>query len=574
MTPSGSGPGLSHWRPDPVAFEPTTVGGILRTAAASTPDAPALVEGSGDPAARRRWSYLDLWRDAARAADALAARFAPGERVAVSALSRPESLILTYAAGLAGLVLVPANPALRAAELTHVLGQSGAAGLFVGDGEGDGRAAVVARIRPELPALREVVAFERWDEFCGGGPASGDQASGDPAPGDPASGDPAPGDIAQLVYTSGTTGAPKGALLTHGGMTNAARLGAERFGIRPDDVYVDTMPLYHVGGQVVPFSVCQRGGTVVLPRRFDPAVVLDLLETEGGTLTCGVPTMLLALIDHPDFPRRDLSRLRAVSSGGAVVPTELIAHIEASLGVQTAVVFGQTEACGFISQTALDDRAEDKAGTLGRPLPGVEARVVRHEPDGTQGHGAGPAGDAADGGPDGWIERRDRRTVVPVGEVGELEVRARNVMVGYHELPGETAAALDPEGWLATGDLVTMDDRGFLRIVGRVKDMIVSGGENIYPAEVEAVLGSHPDIGLAAVVGVPDPRWGERPVGVVSAAAGRACDPAELERWLRDRLAPYKVPRRWLVVDEFPMTASGKIQKFALRDRILSDGSL
>jgi fatty-acyl-CoA synthase len=302
------------------------------------------------------------------------------------------------------------------------------------------------------------------------------------------------------------------------------------------------MPLFHVGGQVVSFQLCQLSATAVLVPAFDPGLVLELVETESATLTCGVPTMLLALVDHPDFSRRDLSSLRSVSGGGAVVPAELVAHIERALGVQFAVVFGQTEACGFISQTRLDDSDEDKGATLGSPLPGVGARVVDPESG----------------------------VVVGRGEVGELEVRGPNVMAGYHELPEETAAAIGPGGWLRTGDLVTMDDRGYLRMTGRLKEMIVSGGENIFPVEIEAVLLEHPDVAQAAVVGVPDQRWGEAAVAVIVPAAARTPDPPDLEAFLRDRMAAFKVPRRWAFVEELPRTASGKVQKHVVRDALVA----
>jgi fatty-acyl-CoA synthase len=507
----------------------TTVGGILRAAARRSPDTTALVAAPAEPALRRRWTYRELLADAERAAGALAARFEPAERVAVVAPSIPESLILTYAAALAGMVLVPVNPALRAGELRHVLGQSGCSGAFVvPEHRGFDVMGTVQTLRPDLPTLRAVVAFDDWEEFC-----SSPVRGGPPRP-------VAPDDVAQLVYTSGTTGAPKGALLTHRGMTNAARFGATRFGMRPGDVYVQTMPLFHVGGQVVSFQLCQLSATAVLVPAFEPGLVLELIESEQATLTCGVPTMLLGLVEHPDFSRRDLSSLRAVSGGGAVVPAALVRHIEEALGVQFAVVFGQTEACGFISQTHLDDSDEDKGETLGRPLPGVGARVV----------------DPTRGGP------------VARGAVGELEVRGPNVMVGYHELPQASAAAIGPDGWLRTGDLVTMDARGYLRMTGRVKEMIVSGGENIFPVEIENALAEHPEVAQVAVVGVPDDRWGEAAVAVVVPSAHGSPDPAVLEAFLRDRLAAFKVPRRWVLVDELPRTASGKVQKHVVREQL------
>jgi fatty-acyl-CoA synthase len=521
----------------------TTVAGILRQAAQQAPDVTALVQGVSDPAKRRRWTYAELASAAEQVAEALAARFDPGERVAVWAPSLPESLLLTYASAMASLVLVPVNPALRAGEVTHVLRQSGSSGIFlVPEFRGNDLAGTLASVRAELPALRHVVPLtgEGWEEFCAIPSTGTGRTTGGSGP--VARSGPRPDDVAQLIYTSGTTGAPKGALLTHRGMTNAARFGAVRFGLRPGDVYVHTMPLHHVGGQVVSFQICQQRATAVLLESFDPGLVLELIDTERATLTCGVPTMLVAMIEHPDRPRRDLTSLRAVSGGGSVVPTELIRHIEDTLDVRFTVVFGQTEACGFISQTELDDPDEEKAATLGRALPAVEVRVVEPGTD----------------------------TVLPGGVVGELEVRGPNVMAGYHDLPVETAEAVSPDGWLRTGDLVTMDDGGVLRIVGRRKEMIVSGGENLFPVEIENALSAHRDVVQAAVVGVPDRRWGEAAVAFVRLGPGATTDGVGLEWFLRQHLAAFKVPRHWVFVESFPLTASGKIQKFVLRDRFVA----
>jgi fatty-acyl-CoA synthase len=501
---------------------------------------PALVHGAPHPGRRRRWTYAQLGAAAERAAAALATRFEPGERVAVWAPSLPESLVLTYASAMAAVVLVPVNPALRAAEITHILRQSGASGIFlVPEFRGHDLAGTLESVRADLPDLREVVSLtgDGWESFCTAA-ADAAQASG-AGSGLLARRAPRPDDVAQLIYTSGTTGAPKGALLTHRGMTNAARFGALRFGMKAGDVYVHTMPLHHVGGQVVSFQICQQRATAVLLESFDAGLVLELIESERASLTCGVPTMLLAMIEHADRPGRDLTSLRTVSGGGSVVPTELIRHIEDTLAVRFTVVFGQTEASGFISQTELDDSDEEKAAGLGRPLPAVEARVVHPGTD----------------------------SVVPWGAVGELEVRGPNVMAGYHDLPADTAAAISADGWLRTGDLVTMDGTGVLRMVGRSREMIVSGGENLYPVEIENALSAHPDVAQAAVVGVPDRRWGETVVAFVRLVPGSGVDGVGLEGFLRERLAGFKVPRRWVFVESFPLTASGKIQKFVLRDR-------
>ena len=295
--------------------------------------------------------------------------------------------------------------------------------------------------------------------------------------------------------------------------------------------------------------VVQALATNVLVTQFDAGVQLDLLEAERATHTVGVPTMFQDVIDHPTFGERDVSALRALSTGGAPVPVEIVRHLERSLGVRATIIFGQTETCGYISQTFPDDDPADKATTVGPPLPQLEARVVDPEAEG--------------GG------------VVPVGEVGELQVRGVGLMAGYFDEPEQTAAAIEPDGWLHTGDLVTMDDRGYLRVTGRLKDMIVTGGVNVYPAEIEAVIAGHPRVAGVAVIGVPHDRWGEAVVAVVRPtarpASGDGPDPLaveQLERYARERLASHKIPKRWVVTDELPMTASGKVQKFLLRENL------
>jgi fatty-acyl-CoA synthase len=508
----------------------STVAGILREAARDAPDRVALVAGTADPAARVRRTYADVEADAEVVARALAARFEPGERIAVLAPSTPESFVLSFAAAMARLVLVPMNPALRADEVAHVLAKSGAAAAFcVADHRGNDVAGNLESIRPELPQLRDLVGFADWPDWLAAG-ATDDRLLPPPEP----------DDVAQIVFTSGTTGAPKGAMLTHRGMTNASRLGGIRFALGPGDVYVNTIPLFHVGGQGVTFQIVQARATNMLVPQFDAGLHLELLECERATHTVGVPTMWVAVMDHPDFTQRDLSALRCLSTGGAAVPAEMIRHAEATLGVQTTIVFGQTEACGYVSQTFLDDAPDDKAETVGTLLPQLEGRVVDPE------HGE----------------------VVAVGDVGELQIRGFGVMAGYFHEPDATAETIDADGWLHTGDLATMDDRGYVRITGRLKDMIVTGGVNVYPAEIEAAIALHPAVAEVAVVGMPDRRWGETVVAVVRPVDGSEPTDAALAAFARERLAPYKVPKRWVFTDELPMTASGKVQKFLVRERL------
>jgi fatty-acyl-CoA synthase len=279
---------------------------------------------------------------------------------------------------------------------------------------------------------------------------------------------------------------------------------------------------------------------------FDPALVLELIEAERAAVLLGVPTMMIAILDHPDVARRDLSSLRVAVSGGAPVPAELVRRAEARFGVRFSIVFGTTECCPLLTQARLDDSEQDRAETLGSPLPQTEIQIA----------------DIATGGP------------VPVGQPGELCARGYMVLRGYHNAPEATAAAIDAEGWYHTGDLASIDSRGYLRIEGRIKDMIIRGGENIYPRELEELLFAHPAVAEAADVGIPDPRWGEVIAAFVRPAPGQPAPAAEeLRAYCREHLAPYKTPAHWVFLDAFPMTASGKIQKYKLRESFTEDQS-
>jgi acyl-CoA synthetase (AMP-forming)/AMP-acid ligase II len=499
----------SYWPAD--VSEPvleTTVGGILRAAAAAQPGSPAMVAGVPDPAARRRWTYAELLAEAERAARALTARFAPGERLAVWAPNLPEWVILEYAAALAGLVLVTVNPALRPAELAYVLNQSGASGIFLIPEFRSPMAQFLDEVRPELPALREVVYFTDWADFLATAPAQAVLP------------EVRPDDLAQIQYTSGTTGFPKGAELHHRGLTNNARFWTERIAMRPGDVYVNPMPLFHTAGCAMGVLGAAQSLAVHVPvLAFDPGLVLELFEAERAAMFVGVPTMIIAMLGHPDFERRDLSSIRVAASGGAPVPAELVRQVEERLGARFSIVFGTTECSPLLTVVRLDASAEERAETLGTPLPQTEIQIA----------------DVATGAP------------VPVGEIGEVCARGYMVMRGYHDAPEATAAAIDAEGWYHTGDLASMDGRGCLRVEGRIKDMIIRGGENIYPREIEEALYAHPAVAEAAVVGVPDATWGEVAAAFVRPVPGQPPPaPEELRAWCRDRLAPYKTPMHWV----------------------------
>lgn len=518
----------AHWiadTSDPVLE--TTLGEALRTAAATFGDRLALVEGTGP--AGRRWTYRELLAECERTAQALAGRFSPGERVAIFAANCPEWVMVEFGAALAGLTLVTVNPAFLPKEVAYVLGQSKASGVIVQNQyRGRDLCAVVEEARADLPTLRDVLPLDDWAAFVSRAPAR-------PLP------QVTPFDIAQIQYTSGTTGFPKGAQLTHRGLANNGRFYARALGAGPDDIWVNPMPMFHTAGcGLVTLGALQTGGRHVLPPAFDPALMLALFEAERGTLMLSVPTMLIRMLDHPDAQTRNVSAWRLASLGGAPVPPELVRRAGETFGIKVAIGFGQTEASPYLTHTVPDDPHPDWIETVGPPLPQTEIKVV----------------DPATG------------ETLGLGETGEICARAPGVMAGYFDNPGATAQALDAEGWLHTGDLGSMDASGYCRIEGRLKDMIIRGGENIYPREIEDVLFTHPGVASAAVVGIPDAEWGEQVAAFVQSRPGHTLDAADLSSFCRAHLAPFKVPRLWRIVDQFPQTASGKIQKFVLRDML------
>jgi fatty-acyl-CoA synthase len=511
---------MSYWPADTSApLLDTTVGGVLRAAAERTPDQPALIAGDPRPDQRRQWTYRQLLAEAERAAHALLARFRPGDRIAVWSGNCPEWVLVEFAAGLAGLTLVPVNPALQAEELAHVLGQSGVRGVFLADGPGG---SLLAGISERLPELREVISFGDWDAFCAAGSGGGPLPDVDPdAP-------------AQILFTSGTTGRPKGAVLTHRGLTNNARLAFDGYGARPGEAVVHSMPLFHVAGcGHLTLGLAQSGCVHVIMPHFDPGLTFELIEAYHGVIIGGVATMLTALLAHPARTQRDLSSVRYALSGGAAVPAELARRVEAMFGIPFMITFGQTESSCSITATRAGDVPDDRVETLGRPLPQTEVKII----DVRTGH------------------------TVPPGTPGEICTRGYHVMCGYLGDPAVTAVAIDPDGWLHTGDLGSMDARGYCRIEGRIKDMVIRGGENIYPAEIEAVLLSYPAVTAAAVVGLPDRFWGEVVAAAIITSAATPPAEAELAAFCRARLAAYKVPVRWLFTSTFPLTGTGKVRK-------------
>jgi fatty-acyl-CoA synthase len=515
--------------PTTPAVREMTFGDLLRNAAEAAPDRLALIEGVPDPRLRRQWTYAQFYREARRTARALLTRFKKGERIAVWAQNIPEWMMLEFGAGMAGMVLVTVNPAFRAREVEYVLKQSRSAGVFVVNGfRGNPMLETVQSVAPNCPELREVICFDDWKDFI---VAGDDERIELPAV--------SPDDPVMIQYTSGTTGFPKGALLRHRGLLNNGADTAERMGIDPGDIFVTTMPLFHTGGCVCcVIGSVSKAATQVLVEAFDPALVLEMFGTYRGNAMVGVPTMLVAMLEHPSFPNTDLSSVKAICSGGSTVPAPLVKRFEEKLGAPFTIVFGQTECSPVAAQTFTHDAVEDKAGTIGLPLPNMETKIV----------------DPSTG------------ETVAIGTIGEFCTRGYHVMLGYFEMPDATSAAIDADGWLHTGDLCAMDSRGYCTVEGRLKDMIIRGGENIYPRELEELLFKHPTVGEVAVIGLPHERWGEEVAAFVRPAPGAAIDKEELIAYMRGSLAPHKTPKHWYVVDAFPLTGSGKIQKFKLRE--------
>jgi fatty-acyl-CoA synthase len=521
----------SYWPAEPGQVRDITVCETIRHAAATVPERIALVDCVADPAARRSWNYAEFLAEAEQAARALLGRFERGDRIALWSPNSAEWVILQQAISLAGMVMVALNPAYRAREMAFVMRQSKAAALFCVDTyRGFDLHPLVEEIRPQLPDLREVISFADWRAFLD---------TADPARELP---ETAPSDVIQVQYTSGTTGFPKGAMLHHRGLVNEATFVAERAGMSDGGVYINAMPMYHIGGgAVTSFGAWAKRGTFVILPGFNPGHLLEAFETYRGTHTLVVPTMLVALLDHPDRATRDLSSIQTILSGAASVPASLVRRTIATLDCQFTILFGQTEAHGVVSQTRVTDDPEDQANTVGQPLPMLEMKIA----------------DPITGEP------------APLGEQGEICVRGYQNMLGYFGMPAETADAIDVDGWLHMGDIGTMDARGFLQVTGRVKDMIIRGGMNLYPAEIEGVLTDHPAIESAAVIGVADQTWGEQVAAVIRLRAGHARPSVEeLTEFLRKQLAAHKAPVYWSFVDELPMTPTGKIQKFVLRDRV------
>lgn len=511
-----------------------TIGDNLRRTVAAHGPREALVVRA--QAYRATWDQL--WDSVGRAARGLLARgIQRGDRVGIWAPNRYEWVILQFASARVGAVLVNINPAYRTSELAHALRQSGLRLLLHARGfrQAD-YAAMLAEVRADCPALAASLSLDDdWDALL----ADGDHVD----PRDLAAREATLqfDDPINIQYTSGTTGAPKGATLSHHNILNNGFFVGETLRLGPDDRVCIPVPFYHCFGMVMGNLACSsHGACMVVPgEAFDALATLQTAQDERCTALYGVPTMFIAELDHPRFAEFDLHRLRTGIMAGSPCPVEVMKQVQSRMHMhQVTICYGMTETSPVSTQTTVEDPFDRRVGTVGRVHPHVEVKLVDPETG----------------------------AVVPRGAAGELCTRGYSVMLGYWDAPQATATAIDPAGWMHTGDLATMDDDGYLKIVGRLKDLIIRGGENVYPREIEEFLHTHPGVSEAQVIGVPSQRYGEEVMAWVRLRPGVSLHEDDLRAHCHGRIAHYKVPRHWKLVDEFPMTVTGKIQKYRMRE--------
>ncbi len=485
-----------------------------------------------------RATYAELWEQAGLAARGLLAHgVRKGDRVGIWAPNRYEWVVVQYATARIGAILVNINPAYKTAELEYALNKSGVSLLVHAAAfrQAD-YVAMLGGVRPRCPALREALVLEDgWDGLLGDAERVPEEEVAE------LESTLQFDDPINIQYTSGTTGFPKGATLSHHNILNNGYFAARTLRYTEEDRVCVPVPFYHCFGMVLGNLACTtHGACIVVPAEsFDPLAVLETVEAERCTSLYGVPTMFIAELEQPGFGEFDLSSLRTGIMAGAPCPVEVMKKVRSEMHMdEVTIACGMTETSPLSTQTAVDDAVEKRVATVGRAHPHVEQKVV----------------DPATG------------AVVPRGVAGEQCTRGYNVMLGYWGDEEATRRAIDPARWMHTGDLAVMDDEGYLKIVGRIKDMIIRGGENIYPREIEEFLLTIPGVSEASAFGVPSERYGEEVAAWVKLQEGSALTGDDLAAACTGRIATYKIPRYWKLVDAFPMTVTGKIQKFRMRE--------
>jgi fatty-acyl-CoA synthase len=519
-----------------------TIGDNLRRTVERVPDAEALVVRSQ----QFRATYRQLWELTARAARGLLAKgVAVGDRVGLWCPNRYEWVVAQFAAARVGAILVNVNPAYRAAELEYALNKSGVSVLLHARGfRSSDFVRLLAEVRPRCPELRErVIIDDEWGSFL---------AAGDRVPASEMAAREAVlqfDDPINIQYTSGTTGFPKAATLSHHNVLNNAFFTGQMQRLTERDRVCVPVPFYHCFGMVLGTLACStHGACMVVPGEgFDPASTIDAVTAERCTALYGVPTMFIAVLEHPNLAAADVASLRTGIMAGSPCPVATMRAVRERLNMtEVTIGYGMTETSPLSTQTAPEDPVEKRVGTVGRVHPHVEVKII----------------DPATG------------RVIPRGGRGELCTRGYGVMAGYWADPEATRAVLDSHGWMHTGDLATMDADGYVNVVGRLKDIVIRGGENIAPREVEEFLQSHPAVGEAQVIGVPSERYGEEVMAWVRLKAGATASADELIAHCRRGLAAFKVPKFWKFVDAFPLTVTGKVQKRVMREAAVAELNL
>ncbi|MFF5209598.1 AMP-binding protein [Streptosporangium sp. NPDC000396] len=518
-----------------------TIGANLDRAVAAFAGREALV----DCPSGRRWTYAQFGQAVDEVARGLLALgVAKGDRVGVWAPNCPEWVLVQYATAKIGAIMVNINPAYRTHELEYVLNQAGITVLVSAQRHktSDYRAMVEAT-GASCPALRTVVYIgdPSWDRMVEGGAAEDARALARRAA------ELSCDDPINIQYTSGTTGFPKGATLSHHNILNNGYSVTELLGFTENDRVCLPVPFYHCFGMVMGnLGATSHGACVVIPApSFDPAATLRAVSEERATALYGVPTMFIAELGLPDFAGYDLTSLRTGIMAGSPCPVEVMKRVISEMNMaEVAICYGMTETSPVSTQTRGDDDLERRTSTVGRVMPNVEIKIV----------------DPVTG------------MTVPIGEPGELCTRGYSVMLGYWNEPGKTAEVIDSARWMHTGDLATMRDDGYVNIVGRIKDMIIRGGENVYPREIEEYLYTHPKISDVQVIGVPDEKYGEEVMAcVILRDPDDHLTREEVAEFCGGRLAHYKIPRYVRVVRSFPMTVSGKVRKVEMRERAIEE---
>jgi fatty-acyl-CoA synthase len=511
-----------------------TIGENLDRTVATFPDREAMV----DCASGRRWTYREFADDVNVVALGLAARgIGKGDRVGIWSPNRAEWTLVQYATAKLGAILVNINPAYRVHELTYVLNQAGIEMLISAQSfKTSDYAAMIGEARPDCPKLTDVVLFDSqdWDDLLDTGKA-----------GDPSTLDQiklSADDPINIQYTSGTTGFPKGATLSHHNILNNGFFVGELCSYTEQDRICIPVPFYHCFGMVMGnLAATSHGACMVIPAPgFDPTATLKAVAAEKCTSLYGVPTMFIAELADPTFEEHDLSSLRTGIMAGSPCPVEVMKQVIERMGMtEVTICYGMTETSPVSTQTRKDDSLDRRVSTVGRVHPHLEVKIIDPETGLT----------------------------VPRGQPGELCTRGYSVMLGYWEQPDKTAEAIDSARWMHTGDLAVMDEDGYVQITGRIKDMVIRGGENIYPREIEEFLYTHPDIQDVQVIGVPDEKYGEELMAWVILREGAEELTAEkLREFCQGKLAHYKIPRYVHVVDQFPMTVTGKVRKVEMRE--------